>query len=92
MLVRIAYAGVNGGCETFRVRGTEYTPWVLQHPDHHPFAPPTLKTPCPTYISLLLRRFARNQTASSYVLGAEGSGTVVAVGEDVHKLKVLSSG
>lgn len=26
VLVRIAYAGVNGGCETFRVRGTEYTP------------------------------------------------------------------
>ena len=36
---------------------------------------------------LPLRRFARNRTASSYVLGAEGSGTVVAVGEGVHQLK-----
>ena len=30
-LVRIAYAGVNGGCETFRVRGSSYTPCAHSH-------------------------------------------------------------
>lgn len=38
---------------------------------------------------LLFARFAANQTAEKFVLGAEASGTVVAVGEGVETLKVL---
>ncbi|CAL8460543.1 g72 [Coccomyxa elongata] len=58
VLLKIAYAGVNGGCETFRCRGSSYTPFVA------------------------------NQKAEKFVLGAEASGTVVAVGENVKCLKV----
>lgn len=53
VLVRVAYAGVNGGCETFRARG-----------EH---------------------AFAEHRSSSSprpFRLGAEGVGTVVAVGGD----------
>eukprot|EP00890_Picochlorum_soloecismus_P004685 jgi/Picsp_1/5217/NSC_02580-R1_15-hydroxyprostaglandin dehydrogenase len=47
-LVKVKFAGVNGGCETFRSRG-EY--W-----------------------------FERNRTVTTFSLGAEGAGVVVAVG------------
>ena len=50
VIVRVAYAGVNGGCETFRCRG-----------EH---------------------AFARNRSLTDFPLGAEGVGTVVAVGSD----------
>ena len=40
-------------------------------------------------VGLLFARFAANQTAEQFVLGAEASGTVVAVGEGVETLKVL---
>ncbi len=48
VLVRVTHAGVNGGCETFRVRGEHL--------------------------------FAGNTTLDHYLLGAEGCGTIVAVG------------
>ena len=35
-----------------------------------------------------LCRFARNKTASCYALGAEGAGTVAAIGEGVEDLEV----
>ena len=50
VVVRVSFAGVNGGCETFRCRA-----------EH---------------------AFARNKTLSDFSLGAEGVGTVVAVGSD----------
>ncbi len=52
VIVRVAYAGVNGGCETFRCRG-----------EH---------------------AFARNKSLTDFPLGAEGVGTVVAVGSDAR--------
>lgn len=53
------YAGINGGCETFRVRG-----------EH---------------------AFAGNAGQRGFLLGAEGSGRVVAVGPDVSGLQVSLS-
>ena len=50
VVVQVAYAGVNGGCETFRCRG-----------EH---------------------AFARNKSLTEFALGAEGVGTVVALGSD----------
>lgn len=55
-LIRVSYAGVNGGCETFRARG-----------EH---------------------AFRNNALAKDFGLGAEGVGTVVAVGADVSNIKV----
>lgn len=48
VLVRVTHAGVNGGCETFRVRGEHL--------------------------------FAGNRHIDHYLLGAEGCGTIVAIG------------
>jgi NADPH:quinone reductase-like Zn-dependent oxidoreductase len=56
VLVAVHYAGINGGCETFRVRG-EYA-------------------------------FAGNSSKEDFPLGAEGVGTVVALGPDVKGLQV----
>lgn len=55
-LIRVEYAGINGGCETFRARG-EYD-------------------------------FAGNKDKTNFRLGAEGVGTVVAVGTNVENLSV----
>ena len=52
VVVRVAFAGVNGGCETFRCRA-----------EH---------------------AFARNKTLTDFSLGAEGVGTVVAVGHSAE--------
>lgn len=59
MLIHIAHAGINGGCETFRARG-----------EH---------------------AFRANKDAGEYNLGAEASGVVVAMGDDVNSLKVVKS-
>lgn len=56
VIVRVAYAGVNGGCETFRCRG-----------EH---------------------AFARNKSLTNFPLGAEGVGTVVAVGGDAASAEI----
>ncbi|KAK9862321.1 hypothetical protein WJX84_001807 [Apatococcus fuscideae] len=54
-VIKVAFAGVNGGCETFRARGE--------------FA------------------FAGNKDKHDFALGAEGSGIVVACGENVKNVK-----
>lgn len=56
VLVRIEWAGINGGCETFRVRGEQ--------------------------------AFQKNRELTGFPLGAEGAGTVVAVGANVHELEI----
>jgi NADPH:quinone reductase-like Zn-dependent oxidoreductase len=56
VLIHVHWAGVNGGCETFRVRG-----------EH---------------------AFAGNRARGRFLLGAEGSGVVAAVGEGVASLQV----
>lgn len=56
VLVRVAFAGVNGGCETFRARG-----------EH---------------------AFRGNRARERFALGAEGAGTVAALGEGVTSLSV----
>ena len=58
-LIRVSYAGINGGCETFRARG-----------EH---------------------AFRNNALARDFGLGAEGVGTVVAVGSDVSNVQVGDS-
>lgn len=57
VLVHVAYAGVNGGCETFRARGD------------YAFA-------------------ANKREKNGFALGAEGVGTVVALGEGVCNVQV----
>eukprot|EP00798_Chlamydomonas_sp_ICE-L_P014643 gene14643-20679_t len=55
VLIQIEYAGINGGCETFRTRGEHW--------------------------------FKENMEKETFNLGAEGAGTVVAVGEGVQGLQ-----
>ena len=56
VLIQVAYAGINGGCETFRCRG-----------DH---------------------AFSGNRSLPSFSLGAEGAGSIRAVGPGVTGLRV----
>ena len=72
VLLRVKYAGVNGGCETFRARGEH---WFAANANKGRGV--TAKRP-PLVIFALTRR------ADCFPLGAEGAGEVVAAGEGVQ--------
>ena len=71
VLVRIAVAGVNGGCETFRVRAEPGTPFEKKSSGPSPSPSPSPSSSAPDDPLVV-------------PLGAEGAGTVVAVGPGVR--------
>ena len=74
VLLRVRYAGVNGGCETFRARG------------EHWFAGNAKKSGASGRLSSALPRGAHPASLppGGFPLGAEGAGEVVAAGEGVQ--------
>ena len=78
VLVRVAVAGVNGGCETFRVRAEPGTPFAKEGSSP---ASPSSSSASPSSSSS-----SPSSSPDPLVvpLGAEGAGTVVAVGPGVR--------
>lgn len=75
VLVRIAVAGVNGGCETFRVRAEPGTPFEKKKSSNNGGSSSSSSSASPD-----------DDDDDSFLvpLGAEGAGTVVAVGPGVR--------
>ena len=78
VLVRVAVAGVNGGCETFRVRAEPGTPFAKEGSSP--------ASPSSSSASLSSSSSSPSSSPDPLVvpLGAEGAGTVVAVGPGVR--------
>jgi hypothetical protein len=85
VLVRVAVAGVNGGCETFRVRAEPGTPFAKEGSSP---ASPSSSSASPSSSSASLSSSSSSPSSSPdplvVPLGAEGAGTVVAVGPGVR--------